>query len=577
MKIRHVSLRNFRGVRYLEWNVDSDVVCLIGPGDSTKSTVLNAIAYTLSPRPFLVVNDADFYAANISEPIVIEVTVTHPPKHLLAEGKYGLFQRGWSAEHGLSDDPEPEGYTALTIRLTVDDALEPRWIVTKQANDEGKVIGWKDRAALQMFRIDDNINAHLAWGRGSALAGLTADDDEIGSTLTAAHRDARDASFTVPHEKLDAAAEAAYEHAVAFGISPGPRFRPGLDVRAMSGAARLALHQERIPLTYSGLGTKRLVALAVQRSQISGSSVVLVDEVEHGLEPHRLLHLLQSLREAVAPSEGTPGLGQVILTTHSTDAVAEMKADDLHVVRSDYGVTTIQRVPDVFDKSDGINPQALTRAGAAALLAKRVIVAEGRTEIGYLRAMASQWNTKRGAPIAHRGTTTMDGGGHQAARRSIGFARLGYQTALFVDSDAPLDPSVTIVSQAGVRLIRWANNVSIEERIALDLPDKDLERLVRLAIELVEDQVAVLSAIEAQLPAGINPFTTPAVMSWVSLAMPINVIREAIGKAAKKKKWFKSIERGQRLGDLVGELLPQMGGSDTVAKTADLENFAYGN
>ena len=64
-------------------------------------------------------------------------------------------------------------------------------------------------------------------------------------------------------------------------------------------------------------------------------------------------------------------------------------------------------------------------------------------------------------------------------------------------------------------------------------------------------------------------------LSWVSPATPLDVIREAIGKAAKKK-WFKGIEQGQRLGDLVGELLPQMGGSDTVAKTADLEDFSYG-
>ena len=576
MKIRYVSVENFRGIRQLEWNVGSDVVCLIGPGDATKSTVLDAIAYTLSPRRFLGVNDADFYAANISEPIVIEVTVTHPPRHLLTESKFGLFQRGWSAELGPSDDPDPAGDAALTVRLTVDDALEPRWLVTKQANDEGKVIGWVDRAALQLFPIDDNINTHLAWGRGSALAALTADDDEIDSTLTAAHRDARDASFTAPHEKLDAAAQSAYEHAVAFGVPPGPRFQPGLDARAMSGAASLALHQEKIPLTYSGLGTKRLVALALQRARISGSSVVLVDEVEHGLEPHRLLHLLQSLREAVTTVEGTPGLGQVILTTHSADAVAELKADELHVVRSVDGLTTIQRVPDAFDDADGIDPQALTRAGASALLARRVIVAEGRTEVGYVRAMASLWNTTKGAPIAHRGTTIMDGGGHQAAGRAIGLARLGYETALFVDSDVRLDPPMTIASEAGVRVIQWADSVSTEQRIARDLPDEALERLVRLAIELAQDQEAVLSAIRAQLPTRMDPLETPDVLSWVSPAAPVDVIREAIGKAAKKKKWFKGIEQGQRLGDLVGELIPQMGGSDTVAKTANLENFAYG-
>ena len=339
MKIRHVSIRNFRGIRHLEWDVRSDVVCLIGPGDATKSTVLDAIAYTLSPGRFLGVNDADFYAANISEPIVIEVTVTHPPRHLLAESKYGLLQRGWSAEHGLSDDPDPAGDAALTVRLSVDIALEPHWIVTKQANDEGKLIGWKDRAALQLFRIDDNINAHLAWGRGSALAALTADDDEIDSTLTAAHRDARDASFTAPHEKLDAAAEAAYEHAVAFGVPSGPRFparsrRPRDERRCKSGSS-----SGEDPADVFGVGNEE-----AGRPRSSARPNLwkfgLSSSMRSSMGLNRIgccIFCSRYGRRSRRP-EGTPGLGQVILTTHSADAVAELKADELHVVRSADGV-----------------------------------------------------------------------------------------------------------------------------------------------------------------------------------------------------------------------------------------------
>ena len=239
------------------------------------------------------------------------------------------------------------------------------------------------------------------------------------------------------------------------------------------------------------------------------------------------------------------------------------------------GITSIKRVPDAFTDADGIDPQAITRAGAAALLARRVIVAEGRTEVGYLRAMASRWNTASGTPIAHRGTTTMDGGGHQAAKRAIGFARLGYETALFVDSDVPVDPPVTSVSEAGVEVVQWTGSVSIEERIALDLPEDGLEQLVRLAIELVEDQEAVLSAIHARLPGDADRLKTPSVLSWATPDITIDVIRDAIGKAAKGKKWFKGIEQAERFGNLVGESLPQMVGSDTETKTADLERFAY--
>ena len=157
MKIRHVSVKNFRGIRELEWDIRSDVVCLLGLGDATKSTVLDAIEYTLTHSRFLGLNDADFYAANINEPILIQVTVTHPPRKLLTESNYGLLQRGWSAEHGLLDDPVPESNPALTIELHVDDALEPRWTVTKPGVED-KLIGGRDRAAFQMFRIDDSIN-----------------------------------------------------------------------------------------------------------------------------------------------------------------------------------------------------------------------------------------------------------------------------------------------------------------------------------------------------------------------------------------------------------------------------------
>ena len=575
MKIRHVSVKNFRGIRELDWDIKSNFICLIGPGDSTKTTILDAITYALGPSRLLGLNDADFYQANTDEPILIEVTVTHVPPRLMIETSYGLFLRGWSAEHGLLDDPDPVSDAALTIELHIDDALEPRWTVTK--GPESKPVSWRDRAALQLFRIGDRIDTHLAWGRGSALLALTASSEEVDSTLTAALRRAREAAFAAPHEKLNTAAATAYRHAVELGIPEGTPFRPGLAPGAMMGAPQLVLHQGNVPLSNAGSGTRQLVALALQQAGISEGSVVLIDEVEHGLEPHRLLHLLQSLRQAVAKADKNIGLGQVFLTTHSADAVAELRVDEIHVVRSSAGGTAIQRAPDAFNDGNEIDPQAITRAGAPALLARRVIVAEGKTEVGYLRAMASLWHTTKGIPIAHLGTTSTDGGGgDNAATRAIGFARLGYETALFVDSDRTLNPPAETVSAQGVRVIQWADKVSIEERVARDLPEEDLKRLVQLAISLTEDEEGVLSAIKAQLPNRSDPIPSSDPQSWIAPEMAIDKIREAIGKAANKKKWFKTIDNGEYLGALVAELLPKMAKSDTAAKTDALRSFAYG-
>ncbi len=48
--IRHLNIRNFRGIQTLDWHVDGRVICLVGPGDSAKTTVLEAIELALLPR-----------------------------------------------------------------------------------------------------------------------------------------------------------------------------------------------------------------------------------------------------------------------------------------------------------------------------------------------------------------------------------------------------------------------------------------------------------------------------------------------------------------------------------------------
>jgi predicted ATP-dependent endonuclease of OLD family len=45
MQIRNVQIQRFRGIKSLDWCVDGQIICLIGPGDSTKSTILSAIDY----------------------------------------------------------------------------------------------------------------------------------------------------------------------------------------------------------------------------------------------------------------------------------------------------------------------------------------------------------------------------------------------------------------------------------------------------------------------------------------------------------------------------------------------------
>ena len=75
-KIRHIKIKNFRSIKHFEWWPNPGVNCLIGPGDSGKSTVIDAIDLCLGPRRTKEFADSDFHKLNTEESILIEITVS---------------------------------------------------------------------------------------------------------------------------------------------------------------------------------------------------------------------------------------------------------------------------------------------------------------------------------------------------------------------------------------------------------------------------------------------------------------------------------------------------------------------
>ncbi|MGV8131413.1 MAG: AAA family ATPase, partial [Candidatus Pacearchaeota archaeon] len=63
-KIHTISIKNFRGIQEFNQVFNSDFVCLIGRGDSGKSTLLEAISSVLSSAWNLTFFDNDFYNCN---------------------------------------------------------------------------------------------------------------------------------------------------------------------------------------------------------------------------------------------------------------------------------------------------------------------------------------------------------------------------------------------------------------------------------------------------------------------------------------------------------------------------------
>ncbi|RUW24516.1 hypothetical protein EOA38_28930, partial [Mesorhizobium sp. M1E.F.Ca.ET.041.01.1.1] len=78
-RIVHIKIERFRGIRLLEWIPSRRVNCLIGPGDSCKTTILDAIELALTPRSYLIADDSDFFDLDVEKAAKITVTLAGLP------------------------------------------------------------------------------------------------------------------------------------------------------------------------------------------------------------------------------------------------------------------------------------------------------------------------------------------------------------------------------------------------------------------------------------------------------------------------------------------------------------------
>ena len=322
MQIRQLRIRGFRGIASLDWKPAHSFCCLIEAGDSGKSTVLDAVEAALSSRWFSF-TEPDFLGCDTTRSIVIEATVGELSNVLKSDERFGLYIGGWTTADELRDEPEDGDEAVLTVRLTVDATMEPVWELVCDRVDDPRTLSNRDRALFGLVRLAGEDARHLAWGQGSVLSRLTGDTDEAAARLADAYRAARASAKLNEIESLANAAELAERFAKGLGAYVESAYEPGLELgRSGLSSSSIALHDGGIPLRLAGLGTRRLATLAIQKSAIVEGAIVLVDEIEHGLEPHRIIGAIAQIKadQTKADAERRP-VGQVPMTTHSDVAL----------------------------------------------------------------------------------------------------------------------------------------------------------------------------------------------------------------------------------------------------------------
>jgi len=548
-RVYELKINNFRGIKSFSQKFNKHFNCILGRGDSCKTTILDAISYVLSPSWNPSFYDSDFYGGNPNDPIVIEASLVTVPHELINEDKYGLYIRGLDNSGNIQDEVQTDHEKIMTVRLEVGKDLEPQWYVISNRQDPMRMPS-ADRAKLNVFMVSDYIDRHFSWSKGNPLYAILKElpsaaekkNDVIIEALREAKEKIDQESFSQFNDVTDRIKKVSSNLGIDLsGAKTTIDFR---DVTIKDG--RVCLHDGDVPLRLKGKGTKRLISIAIQTILVQQGGIMLIDEVEQGLEPDRVKHLVRSLKK--------DNPGQIFITTHSSEAITELDINDLIIINNLGGIVTASVPNQDFQK--------IIRACPEAGFAKKVIVCEGKTEIGICRALDSYRKDSGKEYLSVKDCVYVSGEGSSFTDRALKLKDFGKDVAVFCDSDdSNLNPSKGDLTTKAIKVFDCETNKSIEEQTFNDLPWDGVKELLLYKEKEISEAI-VLNNIKSKYGNGLPD-------NWKD-ADAVNT-RLAIGKAAKDGKWFKRIDYGEFLGSVI---LRNFGGMNNKKIKEQLENLS---
>lgn len=544
--IRRLDISRFRGIEHLEWQPDLGVNILVGGGDSGKSTILQAIALLFSPTNAVQVLETDYFNRASEQGFSIEAVVELPDEIGINKLQQALWPWAWGGMGAVLPNPDAAETPEIPVyrfRVRGTAELDASWEVIQPSDEVVTLpVGVRRRVGVVRLTNDERNDRDLRLVTGSALDRLLSSgnlksrisqkvaDADINAVLRGDENEALKA--------LDGKLKnAGLPHDLALGLTSSQ----GLSIGALIGL--LAARDEiMLPLASWGAGTRRMSSLEIAGSTEAATRLTIIDEIERGLEPYRLRQLIAKLDK---------GGGQCFITTHSPVAVAA----------AGRGVSALWFV-DAKAKI-GVLPRAAIenqqRRDPETFLAKLPVIAEGITEVGFLRRI---FETAFDANPEFLGVRVCDGGGNDTMLgllEALGDA--GIMIGAFCDDEGRFSGRWEAVSNAlGARFFQWPTGC-LEENVIKHIDDDKLLSLARdvdgasgrrlrtLAVRLNiqdKDETSILNACGA---ADVRFEKLRSVIVAAAIGDTSGAPNDDVKKEWKShsREWFKSLQGGREL------------------------------
>ena len=459
--IKLLSVKRFRGIESLTWLPAKGVNVLLGGGDVGKTTILEAIALLLNPTNATTLSDADYWQRRHEEGFEIGAVMALPLSCGIVDQRKSAWPWEWTgdgakvpdleANEGQAQDPvfcvRVYGTPDFELQHEIcqpDDTLV-HFPVSVRRNIGIVRLSGDDRndrdlrliqgSALERLLSDRTLRSRLADKLGEADVNAELKDD---AKAALAELDGRFANRTLPSE-------------LGLGLVGGP----GFSLNALIGLTATK-DGTVLPLSSWGAGTRRLAALGVAAAHQAGHPIMVVDEIERGLESYRQRILMEEM--VANPS-------QVFVTTHSAPAVHAAAGAKLWYVDAGGKVGALPASVGAQQRRD---PETF--------LARVAVIAEGATEVGFVTTLL---NRVLGEDLRRHGIWVSDGGSNSEALTVLrGLAASGLKVAGFVDNEATQQGLwQQVKEQLGDLLMRWTNGC-LETNLIPHLHDNQLEAFV---------------------------------------------------------------------------------------------------
>ncbi|MFC3101399.1 ATP-dependent nuclease [Altererythrobacter lauratis] len=460
--IRLLSIRRFRGIKELVWRPGRGVNVLLGGGDVGKTTILEAIALLLNPTNASTLSDADYWQRRYEEGFEIGAIMSLPLSCGIAEQRKTVWPWEWNGKTAKVPDLEQnDGHPAepvfcLRVTGTADFELQHEIFQPDETADHFPV---SVRRNIGLVRLsgDDRNDRDLRLIQGSALERLLSDKtlrSRLGNEI--AKTDVKGVLQDNAKDALGNLDERFSKRALPTDLSLGLVGGPGFSLNALIGLTATK-DGTMLPLSSWGAGTRRLAALEVAAAHHAEHPIMVVDEIERGLESYRQRLLMEEL--VARPS-------QVFVTTHSAPAVNAAVGASLWYVDAGGAVGELPA---------SVGPQQ--KRDPETFLARVAVIAEGATEVGFVTTLI---NRSLGEDMRRYGIWVSDGGSNSEALTVLrGLANSGLKVAGFADNEGTQTGLwQEVKDKLGDLLMRWPNGCLETNFIPL-LEDNQIEAFIR--------------------------------------------------------------------------------------------------